>query len=139
MSNFKRPPLEIPPISDEKIAELSLRIKPLVRSKDDDSLYFIKDVDARKIAFSWSPELTEKADSLKAIGAIATLHAWGYYGVFKPGIAEVLAQIPAGYLDEVVAFEVAGPKDAEDLNREKEALDAGFHVARTTLYAKAEL
>ena len=83
--------------------------------------------------------MIEKADSLKALGTIATLHAWGYYGVFKPSIAEVLAQIPAGYLDEVVAFEVAGPKDAEDLNREKEALDAGFHVARTTLYAKAEL
>jgi hypothetical protein len=133
MANNTRP-YELPPITDEKLAELYARIKPLVRSEEDGELYYIADVDPRKIAFPWSPELQDKAEGLKALGSFVTLHTWGYYGLFKPSVAEVLCQMPVGFLDDAVAFEVAGPEDSNDLNRESEALNAGFHVARTTVY-----
>jgi hypothetical protein len=69
---------------------------------------------------------------------ITTHHSWGHYSLFKPSIAEVLAQIPAEHLNQVVAFEiVVKPETAEDLNKDLEALNAGYHVATTRLYARA--
>lgn len=65
---------------------------------------------------------------------IRTLHTYGSPCFFKPSVAEVLAQIPDDMLEGVVAFETRGPSDVADMNRESEALNAGFHVARTRLY-----
>ena len=52
-------------------------------------------------------------------------------------VAEVLKQIPEDILNQVIAFEIIGqPETADDLNKEQEALNAGYHVATTRLYGK---
>ncbi len=157
----------IPEVPKERIKELAKRIKPVVRMVpvritvkehgDDGSetiiderehpnkmrrdergeRYYIKPVDPFNIAYAWDPKPSDKATGLKHLCDIRTYHTYGYYGSFKPSIAEVLAQIPAEHLDIVVAFEIVdSPKDVNDLNREREAMDAGYHVATTRLYVR---
>lgn len=104
----------IPEISNERLAQLHARIKPVVRGArttkgavrhDGGHLYYIKDVDFRGVAFTWDPTLTEPAEGLRDLARIETTHTCGYYGFFKPSIAEVLAQIPVEFLDRCVAYE----------------------------------
>lgn len=126
----------IPEISDERLAELVERIKPTCRFNDE--LRYIEPVDPRRVAYMWSPKPAETADDLNPVADIRTYHSYGAPNVFKPSIAEVLAQIPDEHLSNVVAFEIMNsPDDADDLNRELEALNAGYHVATTRLYRKA--
>lgn len=122
----------IPAISDERIRELSELVFATVRR--DGQLHFIHPVHPRNVAFTWSPDLAERAEGLEEIARIRTLHTYGYHGFFKPSIAEVYAQIPEYLLHEVVAFETNGPDTVHDLNRERDALNAGYHVAETILY-----
>lgn len=130
-----KPRFEIPSIDDATLVTLAERIRPVVRRDGD--LYYIKPVDLRRIAFTWDPKVTSQAVGLEPVISFKTLHRYAYHGFFKPSIAEVLAQIPADLLDDnVVAFEVKGPKDADDLNKDSAALNAGFHVAMTTLYSR---
>ena len=75
---------------------------------------------------------------MKEVARIRTLHTYAYYGFFKPSIAEVLAQIPSHLVDSVIAFETKGPGDADDLNDDRSALNAGFHAATTILYGEAQ-
>ncbi len=136
----------IPEVPKQRILELAERIKPVVRfARGEKELFrspegypfYIKPVDPFEIAYMWSPEPTDRATGLKPLCDITTYHTWAYYGLFKPSIAEVLAQIPAEHLDKVVAFEiVAHPETADDLNAEREATDAGYHVATTRLYVR---
>lgn len=125
----------IPAISDERIAQLSTTIRPTVRDEDD-KLRYIEPVEPRSIAFPWDPKFEGLAEDLTEVARIRTLHTWAYYGFFKPTVAEVLAQIPAEYVEKVVAFETNGPETVTDLNKESEMLNAGYHVAETILYAK---
>lgn len=93
-------------ITPERAKELSDRIVPLVRQ--DGKLYEIEIPDLFNQAFTWDPELEELVDTnlLTLVGAIRTFHRCSYHMFFKPWIAEVLAQIPEEYLNEVQAFEV---------------------------------
>ena len=126
----------IPPIDGERLAELVERIKPIVDFPRKGKCY-IKPVDPSKVAYTFDPKPTEPAGDLVTLDDITTYHGYGYYGIFKPSIAEVLAQIPTELIDRVVAFEIIDwPRDASDLNREREALDAGYHVATTRLYGR---
>ena len=100
--------------------------------------YYIKKVDPEKIAFTWDPKKTKRARKLKPLKDITTYHTYGYYRMFKPSIAEVLAQIPEGLLAATIAFEIVErPETAADLDKHSEALNDGYHVATTRLYAKA--
>ena len=56
---------------------------------------YIKPVDLFGIAYTWDPKPAGKAKDVKPLCDITTYHTYGYYGFFKPSIAEVLAQIPA--------------------------------------------
>jgi len=126
----------IPKISDEELSRLSSRIKAVVNFPGKGKCY-IEPVGLRDTAFTWSPKPAEKAKGLKPLRDIRTYHTWGYYGLFKPSIAEVIAQIPKELLDQVVAFEIIKhPETADDLNKEPKALNAGYHVATTRLYSK---
>lgn len=93
-------------ISRECAEELLKTIKPLVRKEG--VLYTIAPVDPFKIAFRWSPQFVERVDmnQLRLVEAIRTYHPAGYIGLFKPGIAEVLAQIPEDLRPHVTAFEI---------------------------------
>jgi hypothetical protein len=126
----------IPKVSEARIRELAERIKPVVEFERK-GLRYIEPQDLYNVAYTWEPKAAKKAVGLKPICDVTTYHTYGYYVLFKPSIAEVLAQIPAEHLDKVVAFQIIeGPETAEDLNREHEALNAGYHVAKTRLYAK---
>jgi hypothetical protein len=123
---------KIPKITNERLNELVARIKPVV--KNGKELHYIASCDLRNTAFTWDPVLGQTAGRLMKLRTVRTLHTYGYYGFFKPSVAEVLAQIPEDLVDKAIAFETIGPEDADALNKEKEALDAGFHVADTTFY-----
>jgi hypothetical protein len=135
---------EIPEIADERLAELAARIKPLVlrdESKIDGqpgrALWSIKPCDLRGVAFPWDPQWDMPAPAdLVPLRVVRTLHTYGYYGMFKPSVAEVLAQIPADLVETAVAFSVDGPKTATDLGKHPDELNAGFHVAQTTFYGR---
>jgi hypothetical protein len=74
---------------------------------------------------------------LSVLCDITTHHPYGYYGSFKPSIAQVLQQIPREHLDKVVAFEIVKfPKTVDDLDPESEILNSGYHVATTRLYVR---
>ena len=129
--------LSIPEIADARLTELLQSIKPLVRVNPT-GLHYIEPCDPRKVAFTWDPTPTTPANDLEPICTIRTLHTYGFYGFFKPSIAEVIAQIPEALLIETVAFETRGPQDRDDLGKESAALNAGFHVAQTTLYRRGQ-
>lgn len=129
----------IPKISSVVLHELARRIKPVISFLKDgvSTRYYIKEVSLSSVAYTWDPVKTEVAEELVVLGQIITYHTYGYYGFFKPSIAEVLAQIPEKYLGVVCAFEiVAQPQTADDLNENIAILDAGYHVAITQLYGK---
>lgn len=126
--------MQIPKISNERLAELLARIRPVVRQ--DGEPWYIKPVDPRNIAYTWDPTPTKKATDLVPLKTVRTLHTYGYHGMFKPSIAECLAQMPDDVAETAVAFEIVdSPQTADDLNREREALNEGFHVAQTTFYS----
>ena len=126
----------IPEVPKKRIQKLAERIKPVVQFASKGKRY-IKPVDLFGVAYTWDPKAANKAPGLKPLCDIITYHTYGYYGFFKPSIAEILAQIPAEHLDKVVAFEIVGsPETADDLNEEHEALNAGYHVATTRLYVR---
>lgn len=130
----------IPEVPYERIVELANRIKPLLREEEDGSLWYCDNpADHFKQSYPWSASPKAPAKSIVEVGKITTLHKYGYYGFFKPSVAEVLAQvvtqIDPGLLEDVDYFVVDGPEDADDLNKHKDALNAGFHVATTTLYS----
>lgn len=125
--------LEIPKISNEVLEERYARIKPLV--KRDGKLYTITKPDLRNQSFIWDPKLEQEVSGgLKEVVKVKTLHTYGHYSLFKPSVAEVLAQIPDYLLDKVVAFHIDGPDSVTDLNKFGEETNMGFHVAFTTLY-----
>jgi len=127
----------IPAISNTKLAKLCARIRPIVTFPELGKRY-ISFVDPRNVSYLWDPTATnEEVEGIAELKAITTYHTFGFYGLFKPSIAEVIAQIPEDLLDQVVAFEIIkSPEDAEDLKRERKATSAGYHVAVTMLYRK---
>lgn len=132
--------VEAPKIDDTTLAKLAARVKPMVPNREDDGhLWFIKPVDLRGTAFTWDPKPTKRAEGLAVLTTIRTLHTFSYYGFFKPSVAEVLAHLttfPQEWLDTIVAFHTAGPRNADDLNADMNAIIAGYQVAYTTFYVK---
>jgi protoheme ferro-lyase len=136
----------IQPITDERLAELSETIKPIIRFAESETglsrsvnglPYHIEPVDLRYTAFTWDPKPTIQSENLKELCDITTYHSFSFHGFFKPSIAEVIAAIPDEQISAVVAFEIiSSPETPDDLNNESEALNAGYHVARTRLYTR---
>jgi len=123
----------IPKISDERLNELAKKIKPVVRIKGQPR--YIQPVDLRGVAYTWDPKPAGHAKGLAELCVITTYHSYGAPMFFKPSVAEVIAAIPEEHLDKVIAFEIiSSPNTADDLNAEHEALNAGYHVAKTRLY-----
>ncbi len=123
-------------VSGKRIRFLGRKIRPIV--KFGRARRFIQPVDLFEIAFTWDPEPAEYVKGLKPLCDITTYHTFSYQGFFKPSIHEVLVQIPKEFLPDVVAFEIVkSPDTVDDLMREIEATNAGYHVATTRLYTRA--
>lgn len=135
----------IPEISDEKLESLMEKIKPVIRysrritgafklvKHSEGDLYFIEPVDPREIAFTWEPKPTKFARNVnpEPYKSIGTYHNYGAPVLFKPSIAEVLAQIPEEDIKRCVAFETI----SEGLDGAN-CLPEGCHVTTTRLYEK---
>lgn len=93
--------------------------------------------DLRGVSFTWSPKFGDEFAGLEPAKTIKTLHAYGAPGMFKPSIAEVLAQLPED-ASAYVAFSIRGPETRDDLARFPTCLHAGYHVAEVTFYRKSE-
>ncbi len=91
----------IPEIDDSEIEEMLGHMAPVIHQEVGGSHgYFhivdIEDVDRRKTAYTWEPKLGRCVGlTWDGLGhtVIHTYHRYGYYGFFKPSLAEVLAQI----------------------------------------------
>jgi hypothetical protein len=78
-------------ITNERLAELAERVVPLVLNNEE---YFtIEQPDLRKTAYTWSPQLTARVGFIP-LKKVMVDFPCGYYGFFKPSIAEVLAWYP---------------------------------------------
>lgn len=117
----------IPKLSKDDLLSRAFRIKPL-KPHEDGMLHFIKPCDIETVAFAWDPERVEKARGLTPLGAITTFHSYGAPSFFKPGISEVLAQIPPELLDRVSAF-TTEPDDENSFTP-----GGDYHRGVTTLY-----
>ena len=124
----------VPEISEEKLNNLIEKIVPVVR--EDNKLYQIKIPDLRKTAYTWDFEMTEECNNLKEVIRIKTHHYCGYYGFFKPSIAEVLAQIPEDLIGKVNAFEIISDTDSGTDDEIKIFKEGNGQLATTILYGK---
>ena len=95
-------------IADDVLAERAARITPLIYR--DDELYRFDPPENLRGLYLAADNLEqldsmERSDWYVEVGRGYTHHGCGYYGIFKPSIAEVLAQLPddpditAFYLD----------------------------------------
>ncbi|PWU22642.1 hypothetical protein C5B42_05380 [Candidatus Cerribacteria bacterium 'Amazon FNV 2010 28 9'] len=134
----------IPEISNERLAELAARIKPVVfvrygKIGESGVLRYIGPIsDLRGESFLWDPSLQEEAVGLIPVAEITTYHTFAFEGFFRPTIAEVLAQIPPKWVMDAIAFEIVEyPRSLEDMQKHPEMMRRGYHVATTRLYKKA--
>lgn len=116
----------IPTLSDEELVRRYARIKPLVMFKAQ--LYGVKDHDWRTVSYNWihaEPRTpADVVENLRYVDEITTYHTYAYYGIFRPTVAEVLAQIPDHMLSAVVAFYITDARVHDD----------DYHAATTYLY-----
>lgn len=130
-------------ITNEEIIERYSHIKPVV--KKDGKLYWLRkfsDEELFDISYLWNDETEKPVEENEIIPIpgkdFRCLHEYGYYGLFKPSVAEVLTQINPEVLDSVVAFEIIeSPKTADDFYKDEftaAALNSGHHVSMVRLY-----
>lgn len=127
-------PYEIPDVTRAEVRARCDRMEPLVADEDGD-LCTIQHPDPWDVAYTWDPKIKGKVKrTLYPLRTILTLHGYGYHGMFKPSMAEVVRQIPEDLLPHVTAYHINGPKNADDLNHDHDALNEGYHVATAVLY-----
>ena len=119
--------MNIPKISNEKLAELRKGIKPVVRFYPGENdlfpsgegiLFYIKETDPRTTNYMGNPVPTCMANNIEPLERIITHHHTGGC-LFKPSEAEVLAQLSEDLHQIVVAYEIVTYEievDADDPN-----------------------
>lgn len=127
--------MNIPEVSDERLSQVLANVRPMVLDAQGRPCTFAS-VDPRRVSFIWDPRDLAPVVGIVPTRTIRTLHTFGHPALFKPSIAEAVAQLPAD-LTGVVGFTILrGPEDADDLNAEREALHAGYHVATVALWER---
>ena len=103
--------LEIPKISDEELKNRYSRIKPLVEI--DEVTYDLRPFtfsELSGITYTWNKDKDKRnivhKENLEKIEDFICLHTYDYYGLFKPSIEEILAQLPEKSLKEADYFEI---------------------------------
>ena len=132
--------LEIPEIDDKRLKELYQLLKPIVTI--DEMKYLLREFtlqELRNQSYIWNRH-EDKRDivdpsRLETVDDFLCLHTWGYYGLFKPSIAEVLSQAPESVIEQANTFEIIeSPETREDVFKYKEVIDNGFHLSKVRAY-----
>ena len=132
--------LEIPKIDDKRLKELYHLLKPIVTIEE--MKYLLREFtlsELRNQSYIWNrdEDKRELVDSsrLETVDDFLCLHTWGYYGLFKPSIAEVLSQFPENIIEEANTFEIIeSPETREDVFRYPEVINNGFHLSKVRAY-----
>jgi len=134
--------VSIPEITDEELRTRYERIKPIVEIEG--KKYLLRNfADLRNVSYIWNVH-QDKREEINIDEYIALeehdfecIHEYGYYGFFKPSIAEVLAQIPSDLANIVDLFEIIEkPEIAEDFSKNKIIFENGYHISKVRLYVK---
>ncbi len=139
--------VSIPKISDEEMMKRYAQVKPVITK--DGKLYSLRQFSPEEIngiSYIWKldedirEEIPDGTLEVLEGRDFVCLHKYGYYGLFKPSIGEVLAQIKEYDLPFVSAFEIIEePETAEDFHKDSFtsiAFDNGYHVSTVRLYCK---
>lgn len=135
-------PKKLPRISNERLKALLNQAGPVMLTETGEPVWMVKP-DPRKTAYTWGPTRALRfRPKLVELGKLYTLHTWGYYGFFKPSMAEVLAEVdklPADVRDQVAAFHTKPRGEVEGTGNWRETMSAcgEYHVGVTTLWRKA--
>ena len=132
--------VSIPNISKKYLRKYAKRIRPIVEVEG--TKYYLRKFSMEEltsISYLWEVEENKKkpADMRMYIphNEMQCIHSYGYYGIFKPCIAEIIAQIPKEDIDFVDAFEIVEyPKMIEDTYLSSIIFDNGFHISTVRLY-----
>lgn len=128
----------IPKVSKKRIRELAKRIKPVAQSRIF-GLVYISAGNLFDENFLDCQKYIGKAVDLTPLCDIATYHRRPAVYHFRADVSEVLAQIPARYLNSTVAFEIVSypvyPSEFES-KEQKAPIKAGYFKATTRLYAR---
>lgn len=134
--------VSIPKISQEVLLELYSRIKPIVTI--DGKKYWLREFTLKELTdISYIFKMHEDKRQLVDLDLIVVrenkdfecIHEYGYHGLFKPSIAEVLAQIDPLDTEFYDAFEIINsPKTVSDFNKNINVFNQGFHISTVRLY-----
>ncbi len=106
-------------LSDEELKLFAKRIKPvcrfidgrfnyLLREPDLEGLYWITPISVNQPIF-FDPQPIKPVEGLQYLCSADTFHSYGYFGVPRPTIKDVLCQLPVSVREKAVAFEVVLP------------------------------
>ena len=126
----------LPQLSDEELWERYKHIKPV--AKKDNLFYHLKVYNIEMLrhqSFIWNgkDELREQINpkDIEELDDFSCYHTYGYYGLFKPTIAEVLQQFPDELLDEANAFYMLKyPESMQDLKEQEDIFNLGCHKSK---------
>ena len=132
-NGFEHSRIILPHLTDDELLVRYKRIKPIVSYQE--LYYYLKRYNAqmmRNQSYIWNikKDIREQVDmtDVKTLAEFPCYHTYGYYGFFKPSIAEVLQQFPDDVLEEANAFYMTSTPDKEyDLGLQSEIVNAGCH------------
>lgn len=132
--------LEIPEIDDKRLKKLYQLLKPIVTI--DEMKYLLREFtlqELRNQSYIWNRHEDKRdivdSSRLETVDDFLCLHTFGYYGLFKPSIAEVLSQAPESVIEQANTFEIIeSPETREDVFKYKEVIDNGFHLSKVRAY-----
>lgn len=139
--------VSIPKISDEEMMKRYEQIKPVITVNG--KLHYFREYTLEELSnmsyfFNRHEDVREEVgeDELEVLEGrdFVCLHSYGYYGLFKPSVGEVLSQIKEYDLPIIKAFEIIEfPKTVVDFHKDRftsVAFNKGYHVSTVRLYGK---
>lgn len=139
--------VSIPKLSDEEMMKRYKQIKPVITVNG--KLHYFREYTLEELSnmsyfFNRHEDVREEVgeDELEVLEGrdFVCLHSYGYYGLFKPSVGEVLSQIREYDLPIIKAFEIIeSPQTSADFHKDSFtsiAFDNGYHVSTVRLYGE---
>ena len=132
--------IEVPEIDDETLAYLYSKLRPIISVYQ--TKYLLKKyklMQLRSCAYTWGMhhELLRPIpeNKLEVIEEFPCFHTYNSDQLFKPSVAEVLAQLPPKTIREANAFEIVErPKSIDDMLKYPEVYGKGLHLSKVKSY-----